>query len=93
MPRISWLEMKHIPAAGTGFSSELSSALLAGHWGLRWGLSGALWTCQDVLVGGLSGTGAGQGRSKERQGTAPGLAEGEGTFVPALSHPVLLPLE
>lgn len=50
-----------------------------------WGLSGALCTCQDVLVGGLPGTGAGQSRSKKRQGRAPGLAGGEGTFVPALS--------
>lgn len=76
--------MKHIPAVGTSFSSELSSALLAGHWGLRWRVSGGLWTCWDVLVGGLPGTGAGQGRSKKRHGKAPGFAGGEGTFVPAL---------
>lgn len=77
--------MKHIPAAGTGFSSELSSALLAGYWGLRWGVSAALWACQDLLVSSFPGTGVGQGRSNKRQGTSPGLAGGEGTFVPAVS--------
>lgn len=81
--------MKHIPAASTGFPSELSSALLAGHWGLRWGVSGALWTCQNVLVDGLPGTGAGQGRSKNSQETAPGLAGGEGTSVHAFTVSIL----
>lgn len=81
--------MKHIPAASTGFPRELSSALLAGHWGLRWGVSGTLWICQNVLVDGLPGTWAGQGRSKNSQGTAPGLAGGEGTSVHALPVSIL----